>query len=474
MVRKIEKDFTSGPLLKKMILYTLPIIGVNVLQLLFTAADLSVLGIFTGNDNAIAAVGAATPIINLCIAFFTAFSISANVLVARYIGQRDVERARRCVGTAITLSVIFGVSLMILGVLLADSLLIWTNCAKGVLPYASTYLKIYMLGMPIIMLYNFCASIFRAVGDTFRPLIFLIIGGVLNVCLNIFFIAVIKWDIEGVAIATVVSNCVSGISALVLMLKSDGYIKIEKKNLRIDKKEFLGLVQIGLPISISKCLFSFSNVLVSSELNTLGETAMAAHSITKEFDGFILEAVHGIGAANIAVISQNYGAKKLNRIKKVVLLSTMMQLVVSLSLGLVLIFAGRLLCGIMTSTKEVLDLCVVRINTVSIFYTILGVLNVFQETIRGIGYSLTSTLLSVLANIVLRVIYLIGVYPYVCIEGNVAHNLKMLYVLYPASWAIACVVAAIVAMMLFNRVKKRFKKEKEQEILEKSIEEKIA
>ncbi|MBQ7348672.1 MAG: MATE family efflux transporter [Clostridia bacterium] len=474
MVKRREMDFTVGPILKKMILYALPIIGVNILQLLFTAADLTVLGIFTGNDNAIAAVGAATPIINLCIAFFTGLAVGANVLIARCVGARDIEKSKRYVGTAVFVSVVFGIFLMIVGVLLAEQMLIWTSCAEGVLPYATTYLKIYMLGMPIIMIYNFSAAILRAVGDTLRPLIFLIIGGVLNIVLNIFFVTVVGWDIEGVAIATVVSNAVSGICALVLMVKSGGYAKVEKKNFKIHKQEFVEIFKIGLPVAISKCLFSFANVIVSSNLNALGETAMTAHSITKEFDGFILEIVHGISASVIVVISQNYGAKNMNRIKKVIFLSVIMQAVTTLVLGTILIFAGRALCGIMTDTKEVLDLCMVRITTVSIFYILLGVMSSFQEAIRGIGFSFTSTLISVFSNIILRLLYLYCIYPFVCIAGNVAHNLKMLYVLYPASWGLCLIAAAVLLVILFVKVKKAFALEKDKENLEKDQEQQTA
>lgn len=460
MAKRREVDFTSGPLLKKMILYALPIVGVNVLQLLFTMADLSVLGILTRNDNAIAAVGAATPIVNLCLAFFTGLSISANILLARCVGAKDVERARKIVGTAIFMSVVFGLLLMVVGVILAEQMLIWTNCDVAVLPYATTYLRIYFIGMPLIMLYNFCAAILRAVGDTTRPLIFIIIGGVLNVILNVFFVAAVGLDIEGVAIATVVSQGTSAVLSCMVMFKSDGYAKIDKTNLRIDKSVMLKMLEIGAPIALSKCLFSFANVLVSAELNSLGETAMAAHSITKEFDGVILEIAHGIGAATIAVVSQNYGAKKMGRIKKVLLLSFLMQCVCTISLGLLMIVLGRTLCSIMTKTEEVLDLCMVRITTISVFYCFLGILNVIMEGVRGIGYSFTATLISIFSNIILRLIYIFFFYPWLCIEGNVAHNLKMLYILYPASWLIASIVGVIILIVLFKKVKARFDREK--------------
>ena len=462
VARKNEIDFTSGSLLKKMIIYALPIIGVNVLQLLFTTADLSVLGIFTKNDNALAAVGAATPIVNLLIGFFTGLSVAVNVLIARCVGAHKQEDARKLVGTSVFISIVFGIAIMIFGAILSEQILIWTNCDPDVLPYATTYLRIYFLGMPVIMLYNFCAAILRSVGDTLRPLIFLIIGGVINVVLNIFFIVVVGLDIEGVAIATVVSNGISAICACYLMLKNDGYAKLERKHFRIYKEELLQIFKIGLPVAVSKCLFSFANVLVSAQLNALGDTAMAAHSITKEFDGFILETMHGIGAATIAVVSQNYGAKKPERIKKVLCLSLFMAIVLGIVLGLIFIFVGRTLCSIMTSTEAVLDLCMVRITTVSILYLLLGILNVLQETLRGIGYSFTATLESIFANIFLRFIYLYFVYPYICIKGNIAHNLRMLYLLYPASWFIASIFGAVLLFFIFKKVKGRLLEDKKQ------------
>jgi putative MATE family efflux protein len=461
MVKKHELDFTVGPILKKMILYALPIIGVNVLQLLFTAADLAVLGYFTNNDQAIAAIGATTHIVNIMLAFFTGLSIGANVLIARCVGARDTEKARKLVGTAVFCAVVSGIVIMIVGVVLSEQVLLWTNCPDTVLPYATTYLRIYFLGAPIIMVYNFCAAILRAVGDTFRPFLFLIIGGILNIILNIFFVLVVGWDIEGVAIATLASKTISGISTLVIMFKSDGYARLEKKYFKFYKEEFSEILVIGLPLAISKCLFSFANILVQTELNLLGDIAMTAHSITKEFDGFMLEAVHGVGTSTLAIVSQNYGAKKFDRITKVLFVSLFLNFVICLVLSVVLLLFGRTFCSLMSKTEEVLDLCVMRIQTVSIFYIILGVLSVLQEAIRGIGYSFTSLLISVFANIVLRFIYIFFILPAVKIANNVAHNLKMLYVMYPTSWAVASVVALVIFVILFRKEKNKNQLEKQ-------------
>lgn len=452
---KNKYDFTSGALLKRMIIFALPIIGVNVLQLLFTTADLTVLGIFT-NDQAVAAVGATAQIINLFIGFFVGLSVATNVIIARCVGAKDEEKTKRVVGTSVLVSIIFGFVIMIVGVILAESFLIWINCAESVLPYATTYLRIYFLGMPIIMLYNFSASILRSVGDTLRPLIFLIIGGVVNIILNIFFVVVVKIDVAGVAIATVASQAVSAISAVAIMIKGSGYAKIEKKYLRIYYKEFKEIFIIGLPIGISKALFSLSNVLVMANLNSLGEEVMTSYSITREWDGFILEAVHGFGTAVLTVLSQNFGAKKFQRIKKGMILSICSMTSMCMFLGLILLFVGRSLCGIMTDSEIVLDFCMIRITTMSILYIALGILSVLQETIRAIGYTFTATLISVFANIVLRMIYIYFVYPFIYIVGNAGHNLRMLYILYPASWIIASIVSIVILVVLFSKIKRKF------------------
>ena len=458
MIKTREIDTTKGPLFKTIILFALPIIGTNILQILFTTADVTVLGIFT-SDYAVAAVGTTTPIVNLLIGFFVGLSVGTNVLIARCKGAKDLVKARRIVGSAVLVSLMIGVIVAIVGFFASETLLIWAKCAPSVLPYATTYLRIYFLGMPIIMLYNFSASILRAVGDNLRPLIFLVIGGVLNIVLNIFFIVVIGWDVEGVAIATVASQAVSAISSLVLLIKNDGYARLEKANLKFYKNELREVLVIGLPIGISKCFFSAANVIVQSNVNALGDMVMAAHSITKEFDGFILEAVHGIGLASLAVVSQNYGAKKYDRIKKTIFYSIGTSVIVGGILGALLLFFGRALCGIMTDTSVVLDLCMVRIMSVSMFYFILGILNVIEEAIRGMGRSFTALLINILANIILRLIYIYGFYPMLTNGADTARKLSLLYILYPISWGIASIVGTIVLVVIFKQAKNKPKEE---------------
>lgn len=456
IARKHEIDFTQGPLLKKIVIYALPIIGVNILQLLFSAADVAVLGIFT-NDRAVAAVGATTQIVNLLIGFFVGLSIGANVLVARSVGARDSERAKRLVGTSVVVSFIFGTVIMVVGVIFAKQFLIWTNCDEAVLPYATRYLKIYFLGMPIIMLYNFCAAILRAVGDTLRPLIFLAVGGVANIALNIFFIVVVGLDVEGVAIATVASQAVSAVGALVIMAKNDGYAKISKASCKIHKKELGDIFGIGFPMGLSKCTFALANVILISSINALGDQVMAANSISKEFDGLILEALHGLSLAAIAVISQNLGAKNIPRIKKTIFTTLALVSTVGVILGAILLMCGRALCGIMTDTDVVIDYCMVRITAVGALYVLCGIFSLVQESIRAIGYSNTALVLSLISNIGIRLVYIWFIYPLLYVEGDIKRNYALVCFVWPISWIVFIVIGGVILVHLYKKVKNKYK-----------------
>ena len=465
MARSHEVDFTNGSIFKKMFLYALPIIGVNILQLLFTAADVAVLGIFT-NDQAVAAVGSTAQITNLMIGFFVGLSVGANVLVARAVGARDARRASRLVGTSVIVSVIFGTVVMIVGLILTEDMLRWVNCAESVLPYAAKYLRIYFLGMPIVMLYNFCASILRAVGDTLRPMIFLAVGGVLNIVLNIFFIVVVGLDVEGVAIATVSSQLVSAVGALVIMVRSDGYSRIRRDSLKISVGELRDIFFIGLPMGLSKCTFSLANVIIMSSLNALGEEIMAANSIVKEFDSMILEVLHGFTLASLAVISQNLGAGKMDRIKKTVFTSFGLVTGVGTVLGIIFYFAAPMLCGIMTDTPEVLEYCMVRVVLVGVPYVLCGIANVLQESLRGLGYSNTSLMISIFANIAFRIMWMFAVYPALYSETNIRNNYGYICLVWPVSWVIMILVGIPILVLLFKKTKKRIENEQKSRVCE--------
>jgi putative MATE family efflux protein len=417
-----------------------------------------VLGMFLPGqrgDNAVAAVGATTSIVNLLIGFFVGLSIGANVLVSRCVGKRDVDGSRRLVGTSIVVSVLFGIIIMLIGVFCARTFMVWMNCDIDVLDQATLYLQIYFLGMPIIMLYNFSASILRAVGDTFRPFIYLIIGGVVNVGLNIFFITVLNMDVAGVAIATVASQGISALLACIALVKGNGFAKLEKKNFKIYKKELVEIFKIGLPVGIAKCLFSLSNVIIQSAINELGDDVMAAHAIGHQYDAFINEALHAISLAALSFISQNIGAREIKRVKKTIFLSMFLIVVSSVLIGAIILPLAPYLCDLTTDSPEIIKLACERIYIMGGSYVLCGAMATLQETLRGLGKSFLSMLISLFGSCVLRIVYIHTLYP---VLGK-THD--MIYLIYPVTWFLTSVMFVIAIIPVFNKLKVKFAREKQ-------------
>ena len=446
MTKRFEIDMTSGPLLKKIILYALPIVGINVLQLLFNAADVTVLGIFA-SDDAVAAVGATAPLVNLFVGFFVGLSLGANVMVARCMGANDTEKGKRHIGTSIFMSLIFGAILMIIGILFSKYFLMWMGCPSDLLEMATKYMRIYFLGMPIVMLYNFCAAILRAVGDTLRPFVFLVVGGVLNILLNVFFIIALKKDVEGVAIATVASQGVSGVLSLIAIIKGTGFAKLERKHFRIYKKELNELLQIGVPTGIQRSLFSISNLVVSSTIFTYGKIVVAGNTIGHQFDSIVHDATDAFAMSTLSFVSQNLGAKNFKRIWKAIFESLCLVVGVALFLGAIVAIFGRELCSIMTNTPEVIEAGYKRLIIMGLFYFLTGTMNVFANTLRGIGKSLSTMFGSLMCTVVFRILWIYLVYP-------LSPSMDMIYWVYPISWGLCTIVFALLAIPALKKLQR--------------------
>ena len=448
---KHETDLTVGPIMKKLITYALPIIGVNMLQLVFNAADIAILGMFsTRGDIAVGAVGANSALINLIIGLFIGISIGANVTVARSRGANDIERSHRLVGTSMLSGLIFGVLIMVIGFFMAEQFLIWTSCTAEKLPLATSYLRIYLFGAPIIMLYNFSASILRATGDTLRPFIYLVIGGVLNVGLNIFFILVVGLDVEGVAIATVASQGISALLACISLFKSKGHARFSFKYFRLYKREFADIIKVGVPVGLSKCFFSLSNVTIQSAINALDETiqpgSMTAHAIGHYVDAFANEALHGIALASLSFVSQNIGANKIERVKKTILYSFLLTAVFGVVLGGVSILMAPFISGLMTNDSEIIRLACIRINLVGGTCVLAGAMNVSQELLRGLGKSFLSMCIALLGSCVLRIIYINTLY-------LLNPSFTMVYIAYPITWTITALAITIAMIPTYKKLK---------------------
>ena len=454
MFKNREMNMCEGALLKKLIIYALPLLATNVLQLLFNAADVAVLGIFAGDDP-VAAVGATAALINLIVGLFIGLSVGANVLIARCVGENNEKRSRRIVGMSMLISVVIGVFLTIIGFTFARTFLTWMKCDPDIIDLSVKYMKIYFLGMPILLLYNFCASILRAVGDTLRPMLFLMIGGVVNVGLNILFIVVFNKDVEGVAIATVVSQAISAGLSIFVLLKGNGFAKLQLRRIKLYPKELKLMIKIGLPAGLQGCLFALSNVLIQSTINSFGKSVMTANTIAGQLDGFIYTSMNAISLSALAFVSQNLGANNFERIKKTILYALAVVTVVGMVVGAIIIAIAPTVCGIMAEEEVVAEIAFTRILLISITYFTCGIMDVLSNSLRGLGKSTLSMCLTLAGTCIFRIIYINTI----C---RLYHELLVLYAIYPISW-IVCIVLFVIA---YVPTMKNVKKNIENKLLE--------
>ncbi len=444
---KREMDLTSGPILKKMFIYAIPFIFTNILQILFNAADVAVIGIFRG-DDAVAAVGANTSLTNLLVSFFVAFSIGSNVVLAKYVGAKDVEGARKTVATSVLLAITAGLILVAIGFPLAPIFLNLMGCAPEILDMATVYLRICFLGMPITMLYNFCASILRAVGDTKRPLIFLLIGGAVNVLLNVFFVCALNMSVEGVAIATITSQAISALLSLIVLCKGNGYGSLKKEYFGMHKKQLVEIAKIAVPSGFQSIAFSISNVLIQSTVNSFGAVGTSANTTAMQFDGIIYNLGNAIALSCMAFVSQNIGAKRMDRVKKSMLCGIFLAVIMSLGMGMLFVLLAPNLCGIIASSKEVIDMAVIRLSILSACYFICSIMEVFSFCLRAMGRSVNALIISVFGAVIIRLLALkIGFY--------FIPEFYMIFITYPISWIITDLIYVFVVVKVYKNLREK-------------------
>ena len=442
---KGEINLTVGPLFKKLLMVALPLIGTNILQLLFNAADVAVVSIFRGEES-MAAVGATNALIQLIVNLFIGLGAGASVVLAKLVGQNNLERSRKLVGTAVFLSLILGVILLFVGAFGARTFLVWMNCDPILLDKATTYLTIYFLGMPIMMLYNFCAGILRAVGDTLRPMLFLLISGAANVGLNVFFVLVCGMDVEGVAIATVVSQGISAALSLLIMVKGTGFSKLSFKHFRIYKQELVEIIKVGLPSGIQASMFSISNVLIQSTINTYGAMVMAGNTAAIQFEGFVCMAGNSVAIANMSLVSQNYGARDKKRIIRSIIYSVLTAVVIDFLLaGIIVLFANQL-CSIMTDMPEVIEIAKIRLTIMCLTFFLGATMDTLTYTLRSLGKSTTAMVISIFFVCVFRIVWLNTFY-------LLNPTYAMIFYSYPISWLMCTVVNLFFLIPTIKKVK---------------------
>ena len=438
---------TNGPLLGKIVRFAIPLALSGILQLLFNAADIVVVGQFVG-PTALAAVGSTSAVINLIVNLFMGFSVGANVLAAQYYGAGKNKDLSETVHTAVLSSLAFGVALIFAGVALSRPMLELMGTPADVLDQAVLYMRIYFVGMPVMMLYNFGAAILRAVGDTQRPLYFLLLAGVINVILNLVFVIVFHMGVEGVAIPTVISQCVSAGLVFWCLTKVEGPYRLYPKHLTIKKDKLLGMVKIGLPAGIQGCSFSISNVLIQSSINSFGSIAMAGNTAGSNIEGFISTAQDAFTQAAISFTGQNLGAGKLKRVDRVLLLCMLLAPGVGLVLSILAVLFGGPLLGIYSSDPEVIQYGMLRLTTVSLLQPLGALMGVTASVLRGMGYSTIPMIVTMSSVCGFRVIWIFTVF-------QAFPTLQVLYLSYPITWGLAALFNFIFYFVVRKRTAKK-------------------
>ena len=428
MRKSYEIDMCSGPLLSRILLFAIPLICSGVLQLVFNATDIIVVGRFV-SSNAMAAVGSTSSLINLLVNFFIGISVGANVLVARFRGANDFDDAQETVQTALITAVAGGFVLIALGILLARPMLVWMATPDEVISQAVLYMRVYFIGMPATMLYNFGAAILRAVGDTRRPLYFLTLAGLVNVAGDLLFVLVLDMGVAGVAVATVISQIISATLIVLCLMRQDGMCNVNLRRMKFHRDKFLRIMQVGLPAGLQSVIFNISNVLIQSSINSFGATVVAGNTAASNIEGFVYTSMNALYQTSLSFTSQNLGARQFGRIDKILVRCLALVFVIGLVLGNGAHLLGQTLLGIYTGEPEVIAYGMMRLGVVSVTYCLCGMMDVVAGSVRGLGYSILPMLVSLVGACVFRIIWIFTVFQW-------QHTLFSLYISYPISWAL--------------------------------------
>ena len=449
MARSHEIDMCSGAIFPKLMQVAIPLACSGILQLFFNAADIIVVGRYAG-DNSLAAVSSNVSLVALLTNFFLGLSAGANILAARYFGSRDEQGLSKTVHTAITISLVSGVILTLIGVFGARTILIWMQCPENVLPLATLYLRIYFGGMTATMLYNFGAALLRAQGDTKRPLYYLTFAGVVNVALNLFFVIKLHMDVAGVAIATVISQIISAILVLRCLMREAGPMRLELGSLGIDTGKLRQILQVGIPAGLQGVLFSVSNVVIQSSINSFGEVVMAGNGAAFNIENFLYAPIEAFYQTNAAFASQNYGAGNHRRILPIYIQAQVSNAVLTAALSALVYFFGPQLLSIYTDSPAVIEAGMVRIAIVCITYALNSFMNVIVGTIRGIGYNVMPMVVTLLGACAFRLVWIATVF-----QIPRFHTIETIYWSYPVSWVITYLAHLICLVIVYRKLSKR-------------------
>lgn len=439
----------NGPLLPKVLLFVIPLALSGILQLLFNAADVVVLGRYVG-ESALAAVGSTTALINLMINLFIGLSVGVNVLVARYYAKDDQRMVSDIVHTAVASALISGVIMIFVGYFAVGPMLELMGSPENVLPLSVLYMRIYFAAMPFVLLYNFGAAILRAIGDTRRPLYYLLFAGIVNVILNLYFVLVWNLGVAGVALATASANVISSLLILRSLMREESALKLYLRRLHVDPAVLKRIFTIGLPAGLQGCIFSLSNILIQSSVNSFGYIVMAGSSASANIEGFIYNAMNAVYQANLSFTSQNIGAGRYSRLNRILATCLLVVTVIGGSMGILSCVFGHQLLGIYNSNPEVIQAGFIRLCMIAGLYFICGWMDVLVGSLRGMGYAILPMIVSLIGACGFRVLWIFTIF-------SIWHSLPVLFLSYPISW----ILTAAAHGFCYRKLRKRLPSEDE-------------
>jgi putative MATE family efflux protein len=445
---KKEVNMLSGSIAKTLLAIALPIMVMNVLQSIFNLIDSTILKMYdTSGGYAVGAVGVCSTLIVLITQLVTGISTGSNVVVAKALGKNDQEQVERAIGVSLLFSLVGGIFLLIVGLSCATLFLRWTNCSEILLPQASLYFRLYFLAGPLIIMYNFCAVILRASGDTRRPMIFLTIGGIVKVLFTLLFVAVFKMQIVGVALATIISWVVSFALVFIALLRNEGVVKIKFSRIRFYKEEFKAILMVGIPTALQQSFFAIPNVVISSAVNTFGPDATTGISIANTFDGILYNICLAPSLAIMPFISQNLGANNLKRATKSISSGIFITIIIGVTFGALSAIFSAQLSSLMADSPAIIAYSRQKMIIISSTYFICGINDLLTAAMRSMGKPITATVCGFIFLCVLRFVWVYFIFP-------LLPTLTFLYLVWPIGWALSIIVLTLFVLHRIKQLKR--------------------
>lgn len=447
LLKRIDVDISNGPLQSGILLFTLPVIITNILQTLYNAADMVIVGRYAG-DISLAAVGATSSITNLIVGLFIGMGAGVSAIVSRYIGAADFEKTSKAVHTSVAMSLLFGIVVGIFGIVASRTLLEKMGTPDNVIDYSALYMRIIFAGVPANMIYNFCSAILRSMGDTKRPLYFLTTAGIINVVLNLFFVIVFKMNVAGVALATIISQYISAFLVVLTLIRTDNSCHLDINKIKIHFSELKYIVLIGLPAGVQSCTYSISNILIQSTVNSFGAQAMSGFTAGGNILNFVNVVMDSFATAAIVYAAQNYGAGRIDRVRKSVYVCYGYVAVIGTVLGFLCAVLSKQLIGIYApGNAEVAMYGTIYLIMFKYICAFGGINGIATSAMRGLGKSISPMVVSIAGICVFRVVWILTLFPHY-------PTLETLYISYPITWVMTAVINSLMLFTMLHKIQK--------------------